>query len=132
MAEESNPMEDRYNKYRLDPGNLEERTAVRFPLSLPVHLMASDKLYEATTENISANGVLFKLSEVLAPGTQVDFLIEVAEGTTGPKETAAIHCTGRVVRAYVEGSAAHAAAIIDEYRFQSDEQNIECEDSAEE
>lgn len=110
------------DQYRLEPGNLEERSAVRFPLSLPVHLMASDKLYEATTENISANGVLLKLNEVLAPGTNVDFLIQVAEGTTGHDETAAIHCSGRVVRAYEDDSAAHAAAIIDEYRFQSEEE----------
>lgn len=118
-------MNERARKYRIEPGNLEERSAIRFPLSLPVHLIASDKLYEATTENISANGVLFKLDEVIAPGTRVDFLIQVAEGTTGPAETAAIHCQGRVVRTYQEGSAAHAAAIIDEYRFQTDESSTE-------
>jgi hypothetical protein len=115
-------MDDRSEKYRLDPGNLEERSAVRFPLSLPVHLMTSGKLYEAMTENISANGVLFKLDEVLTPGTHVDFLIQVAEGITGADETAAIHCLGRVVRAYEEGATAHAAAVIDEYRFQTDEE----------
>jgi PilZ domain len=120
-------MDDRAEKYRLNPGNLEERSAVRFPLSLPVHLMTSGKLYQATTENISANGVLFKLDEVIAPGTVVDFLIEVAEGATGTDETAAIHCLGRVVRAYQDGDSAHAAAVIDEYRFQSDEIDIKKE-----
>ncbi len=109
------------NDYRLDPGNLQERSAVRFPLSLPVHVIASDKLYEATTENISANGVLFRMNEVLPLGTEVDFLIQVEEGTTGPLETAAIHCLGRVVRAYQDGDQAHAAAVIDEYRFQSED-----------
>lgn len=110
------------DQHRLAPGNLEERSAVRFPLALPVHLMALDKLYEATTENISANGVLFKLNEMLAPGTNVDFLIQVAKGITGPDETAAIHCLGRIIRTYEDGSSAHAAAIIDEYRFQSEEE----------
>lgn len=119
----SNQMDDNCDQYRFHPGHLEERSAVRFPLALPVDLMASDKLYEATTENISANGVLLKLDEVLAPGTKVDFLIHVAEGTTGPEETAAIHCLGHVVRAYQDGTSAHAAAIIDEYRFQSDQQS---------
>src|SRR6202035_3859028 len=113
MAEEPENMNDRAEHYRIDPGTLEERSAVRFPLSLPVHVMTSGKLYQATTENISANGVLFRLDEVLEPGTEVDFLIEVAEGTTGPRETAAIHCLGRVVRAYQDGATAHAAAIID-------------------
>jgi hypothetical protein len=122
MAKEPQEMDDSAEQYRLDPGNLEERSAVRFPLSLPMHLMSSGRLYQATTENISANGVLFKLDEVLAPGTEVDFLIQVAEGLTGLDETAAIHCLGRVVRAYQDGTTAHAAAIIDEYRFQSDEE----------
>lgn len=114
-------MDERTDEPRLKPGNLEERTAIRFPLSLPVHLMASDRLYEGTTENISANGVLMKLDENIPPGTDVDFLIQVSEGTTGPDETAAIHCLGRVVRAYEDQSTPHAAAIIDEYRFQSEE-----------
>ena len=51
-------MDNRADEPRLKPGNLEERSAVRFPLSLPVHLMTSGRLYEGTTENISANGVL--------------------------------------------------------------------------
>jgi PilZ domain len=114
-------MNDHYEPYRLDPGNLEERSAVRFPLSLPVHLIASNKLYEATTENISANGILFKVNEVIAPGTEVNFLIQVQAGTEASPETAAIHCLGRVVRAYQEGDQAHAAAVIDEYRFQNEE-----------
>jgi PilZ domain len=114
-------MTERNDKYRLDPGNLEERSAVRFPLALPAHVIASDKLHNATTVNISSNGVLFQMDEVLPPGTEVDFLIQVAEGTTGPEETAAIHCVGRVVRAYQDGDAAHTAAVIDEYRFQSQE-----------
>lgn len=127
MAEEPDNMHDRAEKYRIEPGNLEERSAVRFPLSLPVHVMTSGKLYQATTENISANGVLLKLDEVLEPGTKVDFLIQVAEGMTGPQETAAIHCLGRVVRAYQDGATAHAAAIIDEYRFQSDQEDTKQE-----
>lgn len=121
-------MEDRAEKYRIDPGNLEERSAVRFPLNLPVHLIASDKLYQATTENISANGVLFRIDkteEALTPGTEVDFLIQVAEGATGSDETAAIHCLGRIVRAYDDGASTHAAAIIDEYRFQSEQETKE-------
>jgi hypothetical protein len=108
-------------KYRLDPGNLEERSAVRFSLSLPVQLIASDKFYEATTENISANGILFKLNEVIEPGTEVNFLIHVQTGTESDPETAAIHCLGRVVRTYLLGNQPHAAAVIDEYRFQNEE-----------
>jgi hypothetical protein len=48
----------------------------------------------------------------------VEFLIEIPEGTIGAQQTAAVHCTGRIVRSYVESSKAFAAAIIDEYSFQ--------------
>ncbi|HEX3471834.1 MAG TPA: PilZ domain-containing protein [Silvibacterium sp.] len=94
------------------------RSAVRFPLMLPVHLMASAKQYEAVTDNISANGVLLHLKESLTPGTVVEFLIEIPEGTLALNETAAVHCTGRVVRSYRESSESYAAAVIDEYSFQ--------------
>jgi hypothetical protein len=94
------------------------RSAVRFPLALPVHLVADAKLYEAVTDNISANGVLLRLGELLEPGTVVEFLIEIPEGTIAPDESAAVHCSGRVVRSYGIRSVTYAAAVIDEYSFQ--------------
>lgn len=94
------------------------RSAVRFPLMLPVHLMVSTRQYEAVTDNISSNGVLLHMNESLAPGTVVEFLIEIPEGTLALNETAAVHCTGRVVRSYRESSESYAAAVIDEYSFQ--------------
>jgi len=95
-----------------------QRTAARFPLSLPVQLMVAAKRYEAVTDNISANGVLLHLKELLPPGTQVEFLIEIPEGAIAPNETAAVHCRGRIVRSYNESSETYAAAVIDEYSFQ--------------
>jgi len=94
------------------------RTAARFPLSLPVQLMVAAKQYEAMTDNISANGVLLHLNELLAPGTVVEFLIEIPAGTIAANETAAVHCTGRIVRSFNESSETYAAAVIDEYSFQ--------------
>ena len=94
------------------------RASVRFPITLPLHLVASSKQYDAVTDNISASGILFHLDELLPPGTEVEFLIEIPEGTIGIQQTAAVHCTGRIVRSYVESSTAFAAAVIDEYSFQ--------------
>jgi hypothetical protein len=48
----------------------------------------------------------------------VEFLIEIPEGTIAPNATAAVHCTGRIVRSYNESSETYAAAVIDEYSFQ--------------
>ena len=94
------------------------RCAVRFPLVLPVHLMAGAKEYEAVTDNISANGVLLQTNELLSPGTVVEFLIEIPRGAIAPNETAAVHCLGRVVRSYRKPTKMYAAAVIDEYSFQ--------------
>jgi len=94
------------------------RTSVRFPLALPIRVMASATLYEAVTDNISAHGLLMHLDELLEPGTEVDFLIEIPQGMIAPDETAAVHCRGRIVRSFHGPSAAYAAAVIDEYRFQ--------------
>lgn len=94
------------------------RSAVRFPLALPVHVLVEKNYYEAVTDNISANGVLLRMHELLKPGTVVEFLIEIPEGTIAPNETAAVHCSGRVVRSYGIPSATYAAAVIDEYSFQ--------------
>jgi PilZ domain len=98
----------------------EMRSSVRFPLSLQVRLIASDKQYSAVTNNISANGVLMEFEdvEVLAPGTEVEFLIEIPEGILGAHQTAAVHCTGRIIRSYREDRKSFAAAVIDEYSFQ--------------
>jgi hypothetical protein len=94
------------------------RCAPRFPLCLPVHVVADAKEYEATTDNISANGVLLRMKEMLVPGTVVEFLIQIPEGAIAPNETAAVHCTGRVVRSYRRPKTTYAAAVIDEYSFQ--------------
>lgn len=94
------------------------RASVRFPITLPLHLVAETRQFDAVTDNISASGILFHLDELLPPGTEVEFLIEIPEGTIGVQQTAAVHCTGRIVRSYVEQSQAFAAAVIDEYSFQ--------------
>ena len=80
--------------------------------------MADAKEYEATTDNISANGVLLRLNELIPPGTLVEFLIQIPEGAIAPSQTAAVHCTGRVIRSYRKPRTTYAAAVIDEYSFQ--------------
>lgn len=94
------------------------RTSVRFPLHLPVRIMSEDREFAGMTENISANGVLFRLKERLPINAPVEFLLEISAGELCGENTAAVHCLGRVVRSYEEHSSCFAAAVIDEYRFQ--------------
>ena len=94
------------------------RSSVRFPLHLPVRIFSGASEFAGTTENISANGVLFRLDAVIPVDAPVEFLLEISADELGGRNTAAVHCSGRVIRSYMEQSNCFAAAVIDEYRFQ--------------
>jgi hypothetical protein len=83
-----------------------------------VTLLADGHEYEALTEDLSASGVLFRLREPLREGQQIDFLLEIPAGALEFSVTAAVHCSGRIVRSYRKNGQPFAAAVIDEYRFQ--------------
>lgn len=95
----------------------EVRCAVRFPLNLPVQVYANDSVYEAITENISASGVLFRLDEVLAVDSPVAFMLKMPADVLGTPQDVNILCSGRVVRSYGTAQGCHAAAVIDDYKF---------------
>lgn len=94
------------------------RGAVRYPLQLRVTVLAEGHDYEALTESLSASGVLLRLREPLREGQQIDFLVEIPAGMLEFSVTAAVQCSGRIVRSYWNDGQPYAAAVIDEYRFQ--------------
>ena len=96
----------------------EFRTAVRFPVRLPVVLMAEGEQVHAFTINISMNGVLLEVPRTFPCGTEVEFLLEVPKEVTENEFTAAIHCAGHVIRSYHREQNCYIAAVLDEYRFQ--------------
>jgi hypothetical protein len=96
---------------------VEVRCAVRFPLSLPIRVITDHGEYEATTENISASGVLFRLKEDLGVTSPVEFKLRMPAAVLGTDEDVVLHCFGRVVRSYEGAQQYHAAAVIDDYRF---------------
>lgn len=105
----------------LEVTNKEEgptRGSVRYPLQLPVTLMADGEQSKAVTVDISASGVRFRLGKPLRVGQKVEFLVEIPAGTLDFTHTAALHGCGRVVREYRKEGRPFAAAVIDEYRFQ--------------
>lgn len=105
----------------LSPGTRDGRScrgAVRYPLHLRVTLLADGREREATTEDISASGVLFRVAEVLQEGQKIEFLVEFPAGVLEVSVTAAVHCSGRIVRCFSRNGQAYAGAVIDEYRFQ--------------
>lgn len=94
------------------------RGAVRYPLHLRVTLLVEDRQYEAVTEDLSASGALLRLGEPLEPGQPVEFLVEIPAGALESSVTAALHCSGRVIRSWWNNGEAFAATVIDDYQFQ--------------
>ena len=91
------------------------RTAVRFPMRLPLQVTTDDGPMNALTENISANGILFTGPTLPAVDSRIEFIIRMPAAVMGTPEDVSIQCVGRVVRHQKQGEETQAAAIIDEY-----------------
>lgn len=100
-----------------NPRTAEVRCAVRFPLTLPIRVITETGEYDATTENISASGVLFRSDKDLGVDRKVEFLLTMPAEVIGTDTDVTLHCFGRVVRSYEGKEQFHAAAIIDDYLF---------------
>ena len=87
-------------------------------MQLRVTVLAENYDNEALTEDFSASGVLLRLRNPLREGQQIDFLVEIPAGTLEFSVTAAVHCSGRIVRSYWNNGQPFAAAVIDEYKLQ--------------
>lgn len=94
------------------------RSAVRFPLELPVSVHAASNELQAVTKDISAGGVLFYMDELVAVGTTIEFTILMPYGVIGTDKDVVVNCVGRVVRCSPENGRYAVAAVIDEYGFQ--------------
>ncbi len=94
------------------------RSAVRFPIHLPVRIMADGGEWTGETENFSSSGALLRLSGELEAGSRIEFLVEVPAAMLGEDVTAAVHCAGQVLRSYEEDGKNYSAIVIHDYRFQ--------------
>ena len=91
------------------------RTAVRFPLHLNIVLSTPDRDYEAVTEDVSSNGLLFFSEELPPIGTQVEFRVTMPAAIMGGTEDVLLHCVGRIIRHTQVRGRKMAGAVIDEY-----------------
>jgi hypothetical protein len=85
-----------------------------------VHLKTEHGEIEATTKDISSNGILF-VSKWPLPriGSSIEFTMEMPALVMGWASDVGIHCAGRVVRHQVSGDDSMAAAVIDEYTLRA-------------
>src|SRR5437016_9893252 len=97
-------------------GYTDVQGAARFPIHLPVSFKTSGKTVE--TENISANGVLFRMDADVPVGSPVDFTISLPADVVGAEADVQVDCRGRVVRSFQDGGRRGVGVVIDEYRFE--------------
>ncbi len=106
-------------------GYTDVQGAPRFPIKLPVALKSTSAGNQAEvagktveTENISANGVLFRMDADVPVGSAVDFTISLPADGVGAEADVQVDCRGRVVRSFADGSRRGVGVVIDEYRFE--------------
>jgi hypothetical protein len=95
------------------------RTAVRFPIKLPIRIQTEQGELEAVTENISANGLLFVYDHPPAIDARIEFTIAMPSAVMGTTSDVTMHCIGRIVRHYLQDGKTKAAAVIDEYSLKA-------------
>jgi len=100
-------------------GYADVQGAARFPIKLPVALKSGARANAIETENISANGVLFRMDADVPVGSAVDFTISLPANVVGAEADVQVDCRGRVVRSVEEdGGRRGVGVVIDEYRFE--------------
>jgi hypothetical protein len=109
-------------------GYTDVQGAPRFPIKLPVALKSAVAQAGAAgqgvigetveTENISANGVLFRMDADVPVGSPVDFTISLPADVVGAQADVQVDCRGRVVRSFEDGGRRGVGVVIDEYRFE--------------
>ena len=109
-------------------GYTDVQAAPRFPIKLPVALKSTGSQSGAAgcavaaktveTENISANGVLFRMDVDVPVGSSVDFTLSLPADVVGAQADVQLDCRGRVVRSFEDGGRRGVGVVIDEYRFE--------------
>ena len=99
-------------------GYTDVQAAPRFPIKLPVAMKAGSNGKSAEMQNISANGVLFRMDADVPVGSAVDFTISLPADVVGAEADVQVDCRGRVVRSFEDGGRRGVGVVIDEYRFE--------------
>ncbi len=94
------------------------QSAPRFPLHLSASVKSDGAAYSASTENISANGVLFAMDRDVPVGSIVDFTIMLPAEVVGARQDVQVDCRGRVVRSFEDRGRRGVGVVIDEYHFE--------------
>ncbi len=84
-------------------------------MRLPLTIQSESGLFEAVTENVSANGLLFTCEELPLLDSRVEFTMTMPSAIMGSEKDVQVHCIGRIVRHEQDCGVKKAAVVIDEY-----------------
>jgi hypothetical protein len=96
------------------------RTGQRFALTLPVKIKQGNaRSQAATTDNLSAAGVLITTNLPFRKGSKLSFQITLPAPVIGSTNNVEVNCDGRVVRVdnAKRGKRRGVACVIDCYQF---------------
>ena len=96
------------------------RTSVRFPLHMEVVLATDEREYTAVTEDVSANGALFRGEELPPVDAEVRFRLTMPAAAMGGDEDVLLDCVGRIVRHEESAGKQWAAAVFDDYSLKAE------------
>jgi len=88
-------------------------------MRLAMHLKTEDGMIEASTRDISSNGLLFASARLPRIGSSIEFTMDMPSEVLGGDTDIRVHCTGRIVRHHLAEGEAMAAAVIDEYSLKA-------------
>jgi hypothetical protein len=94
------------------------QSAMRFPIKLPICLKSTSGENRTETQNISSNGVLFRVDAEMPVGAPVDFTISLPADVVGTAADVQLDCRGRVVRNFDDEGRRGVGVVIDEYHFE--------------
>jgi hypothetical protein len=72
-------------------------------------------MIEATTCDISSNGLLFATAQLPRIGSSIEFTMDMPSEIMGSENDVRVRCIGRVVRHQHTAGEPMAAVVIDEY-----------------
>jgi len=93
------------------------RSAVRFPLHIPLRVYKDSVEGCAETKDISSGGVCFSVDMDIEVGNKIGFSFAMPARSMGASKDVLVRCVGRVVRCSPEDGRREVAAVIDDYFF---------------
>lgn len=100
-----------------DEKSQEHRTALRFPVQVPVNVRVGDSEMVCSTRDISHRGVFVVTDQPLPEHSPIEFTMKL-RSPDSPQDGLQVVCCGTVVRVESpNGEEVGMAATIDSYRF---------------